>query len=194
MGLDNQVDRFSIVSQISHCKQAGVSLLEFVIGLALLAIILLGATLFYANHTRQLDPVFQFRAVSLAEAVAEQVLVVKYDKVNEPYLKKRCGIDGVTICDNAIVANEHKITEFTVLDDFQWWCDINAPLDGGPINGEELANQLSLPHPNLYQRLTLTSCVTLINDQSIPFKQVSIKIKIDAGDTLSFTLHRYNIR
>lgn len=176
-------------------KQVGVSLLEFVIGLVLLAIVLLGVTLFYANYTRQLDPVFQFRAVSLAEALTEQVLAVKYDHANQPYQQLRCGVN-TGVCSNQRLAGHDKISQFTAVDDFQFWCNSNEPGIAGPINGQTLAEQLELPHPNLYQRLTLSSCVTAETDDqapSQPYKRVSINVKIDGGDSLSFILHRYNI-
>ncbi|MGB5855237.1 MAG: prepilin-type cleavage/methylation-like protein [Oceanisphaera sp.] len=181
-------------------KQAGVSLLEFVLGLVLLSIVLLGVTLFYANNTRQLDPVFQFRAVSLAEAIAEQVLVVKYDANNNPYQQLRCDIEGENgespevVCSNEIVTTDNKITEFSVVDDFQLWCDDNLRGATGPINGEVLAEQLGLPHEKLYQRFSIVSCVEPIDDApNPPYKLVTIKVKIDTGDSISFTLHRYNI-
>lgn len=200
MRLNQSVSHIQSVRQIRRCAQAGVSLLEFVIGLVLLAIILLGVTLFSVNQARQLDPVFQFRAVSLVEAVVEQVLVVKYDAENNPYQKVRCDISSEegqlpqASCSNTIVATDNKITEFTVVDDFQWWCDSNAPAGGGAIAGHLLAQQLGLPHPHLYRRLSIVSCVKPIEEASNPpYKRVTIKVNINAGDSLTFSLHRYNI-
>lgn len=180
-------------------KQAGVSLLEFVIGLVLLSIVLLGVTLFYAGQKQQLDPVFQFRAVSLAEALAEQVLSVKYDGGNNPFEQKRCGVDknaaGIMRgCDNKRDTAHVKLADFEQVDDFQLWC--NSGVAGeNPINGSLLASQLDLPRTELYQRFTVETCVNLDNRNSVlPFKTVSINISIDSSSTITFLLQRYNIR
>ena len=192
MRLNHAVSRTQLARQIKRSVQAGVSLLEFVIGLVLLAIILLGVTLFYANYTRQLDPVFQFRAVSLAEAVAEQVIAVKYDANNDPYQKVRCEVtqNAPACSDTPILINEpYDITNFTVVDDFQLWCD------NGAINGEVLAEQLAIPHSHLYNKFSINTCVELKQDlQSNSYKNVTINITIDSDATLSFILRRYNIR
>lgn len=182
-------------------QQAGVSLLEFVIGLVLLAIILLGVTLFFASQHRQLDPVFQFRAVSLAEALAEQVLTVKYDHNNQPYQQTRCGIpdsEGNSLaCKNRpsdFTGMDIELKNFTSVDDFQLWCSTGLHNTIGPIKGDELARQLDLPRTELYQRFTVETCVTLDDSTpDIPFKQVSIKVGIDSDASLSFRLQRYNI-
>ena len=182
-------------------KQAGVSLLEFIIGLVLLAIILLGVTLFFASQHRQLDPVFQFRAVSLAEALAEQVLAVKYDHNNQPYQQIRCGIpdsEGNSLaCENRpsdFTGMDIELKNFTSVDDFQLWCRTGLHNTIGPIKGDELARQLALPRTELYQRFTVETCVTLNNSTpDTPFKQVSIKVGIDSDASLSFGLQRYNI-
>lgn len=194
MRLNQVVSRTQLTRQIKRSGQAGVSLLEFVIGLVLLAIILLGVTLFYSSYTRQLDPVFQFRAVSLAEAVAEQVLAVKYDAANNPFEQKRCGEDGAAACANTPTASPAQaeqglISAFSVVDDFALWCN-NA------IAGNTLAQQLGLSRVELYQRFTVSSCV-----EPMPkiggepaYKKVSIKVSIDSGSSISFQLQRYNIR
>ena len=191
MRLNHAVSRTQLAGQIKRGVQAGVSLLEFVIGLVLLAIILLGVTLFYANYTRQLDPVFQFRAVSLAEALAEQVLAVKYDAANNPFEQKRCVTDE---CMYKRDQANSKLAEFEQVDDFQLWC--NSGTEGeAPINGSVLAEQLGLPRRELYQRFTVETCVNLDNKKSDPpFKTVSINISIDSGSAITFLLQRYNIR
>lgn len=168
-------------------RHSGVSLLEFVLGLTILAIVLVGVGLFFASQPRQLDPVFQFRAVSLAEALTEQIMAVKYDANNKPDKQKRCGIDGEKKCANSPQASAPgDVRSFDVVDDFQLWCGTNT------INGETLASQLSLPETQLYRRFTVETCVEL--DETETFKQVTIKVGIDQGSTLSFVLHRYNIR
>ncbi|MBM7454759.1 MSHA pilin protein MshD [Oceanisphaera litoralis] len=167
-------------------RDSGVSLLEYVLGLAILAIVLVGVGLFFASQPRQLDPVFQFRAVSLAEALSEQLMAVKFDANNNPAARERCGINGVTVCANSSQASTGNINDFNVVDDFQLWCGINA------IDGETLAGQLNLPQPRLYRHFRIESCVE--PDASEPFKKVTIKVGIEQGSTLSFILHRYNIR
>lgn len=170
-------------------KQAGVSLLEFVIGLVLLSIVLLGVTLFYANQSRQLDPVFQFRAVSLVEAVVEQVLVVKYDAANDPYQSTRCDVDKVNdvivSCNNAPTDSSGNITKFKVLDDFNQWCNTQG------INAQKLVDDLKMPHRQLYQGIILTSCVE--HTAGTAFKQVTITVNIKQGGDITFNLRRYNI-
>ena len=167
----------------------GVSLVEFVLGLAILAIVLVGVGLFFLSQPRQLDPVFQFRAVSLAEALTEQIWSVKYDTSNNPETQQRCGITpGAPLCDNTYQASTANINSFTVVDDFNLLCDANA------INGEQLAEQLNLPAKHLYQKFTVATCVVLTNDGANDFKKVEIKVTINQGSTLSFELHRYNIR
>ncbi|MFD1006659.1 type IV pilus modification PilV family protein [Oceanisphaera ostreae] len=176
-------------------KQAGVSLLEFVLGLVLLAIVLLGVTLFYANNTRQLDPVFQFRAVSLAEALAEQVLSVKYDAANNPFEQKRCGVDGASACENKPDDTYDKLTEFSQVDDFQLWCNTGPDNEIGPIKGDELAAQLSLARTELYQNFMVETCVDITHvTEDPPYKEVSIKVSINSGADIVFKLQRYNIR
>ena len=165
-------------------QQAGVSLLEFVIGLVLLAIILLGVTLFFASQHRQLDPVFQFRAVSLAEAVAEQVLAIKYDVKNDPQSQTRC----VTCTDPPTPVAGSKLTDFAAVEDFNHWCE------DGAIAGNILADQLNLTRTQLYARYTVQTCVKKGNNGTNNYKEVTITIADQNGADLSFTLHRYNIR
>ncbi|WP_298716520.1 prepilin-type cleavage/methylation-like protein [uncultured Oceanisphaera sp.] len=176
---------------------SGVSLVEYVLGLAILAIVLVGVGLFFLSQPRQLDPVFQFRAVSLAEALAEQVLAVKYDGNNNPAAQERCGINGVTACANSPQASTTNITDFKVVDDFQLWCGANA------VDGQTLASDLGLSSSELYSRFSVATCVETPapltpgydeTDPALFMKKVSINISIDQGDTLSFILHRYNIR
>ncbi|GGB54081.1 hypothetical protein GCM10011502_29040 [Oceanisphaera marina] len=176
-------------------KQAGISLLEFVLGLALLAIVMLGVTLFYLSQSRQLDPVFQFRAVSLAEALAEQVLAVKYDVNNNPAAQERCNAGACSNSPSTQAIANPKLTNFIAVDDFQLWCNNSENGAKGDIDGEKLAAELNLPQIQLYRRFTIETCVALNDDDPANiFKQVDIKISIDQGDTLSFILHRYNIR
>ena len=182
----------------SYLRNSGVSLVEYVLGLAILAIVLVGVGLFFLSQPRQLDPVFQFRAVSLVEAVAEQVLAVKYDASNNPAAQERCGINGVTACQNSPQASAPgDVRNFEVVDDFQLWCGANA------IDGQTLASDLGLSSPELYSRFGVATCVETPaplaagydeTDPALFMKKISINISIDQGDTLSFTLHRYNIR
>ena len=169
---------------------AGLSLLEYVIGLAILAIVLVGAGLFFVSQPRQLNPVFQFRAVSLAEALAEQVLAVQYDAANNPHAQIRCDIDEDVNCLNSATADVSSgIKSFEHLDDFHLWCDDNA------ITGDTLAAQLALTQQQLYARYTVETCVTLeTDDAGTAFKKVLIAIADQNGADVSFTLHRYNIR
>lgn len=174
-------------------RNAGISLLEYVVGLTVLAIVLVGAGLFFLSQPRQLDPVFQFRAVSLAEALAEQVLAVKYDDKNDPYAAehKRCDIGAAPACLNAPTAGANaKLEEFAHVDDFRLWCG-----DDNAIAGKALAEQLKLTRTFLYARYTVQTCVALnTDDPGAPFKEVTISIADQNGADLSFTLHRYNIR
>lgn len=171
---------------------AGLSLLEYVIGLAILAIVLVGAGLFFVSQPRQLDPVFQFRAVSLAEALAEQVLAVQYDDNNNPQAQIRCGLPDTEACDNAPTPAAQAnpvLGNFSVVDDFHLWCDDNA------ITGDALAAQLALTQQQLYARYTVETCVTLeTDDAGTAFKKVLIAIADQNGADVSFILHRYNIR
>lgn len=175
-------------------SQKGVSLIEFVIGLVLLAIVLLGSTLFFAAQKNQLDPVFQFRAVSLAEALAEQVLAVKYDANNNPFEQVRCGLNEAEDCLDSPTASRSpaetaSLSDFTQLDDFQLWCGDYA------INGEKLADDLNLARATLYQSFTVATCVELITPLEPPhYKNVTINVSRHGGDKLSFHLQRYNIR
>ncbi|OIN14014.1 type IV pilus modification PilV family protein [Oceanisphaera psychrotolerans] len=176
--------------------QRGISLLEYVLGLVILAIVLVGAGLFFLSQPRQLDPVFQFRAVSLAEALAEQIVAVKYDANNNPVAQERCGIDGVPACANSPQASaSDEVSSFAVVDDFQLWCNDGEKGAVGAVGGEALAAQLDLPEAQLYRRFTVETCVSVNEDDPDNiFKRVEIKVAIDQGTTLSFTLHRYNIR
>ncbi|WP_370462305.1 prepilin-type cleavage/methylation-like protein [Oceanimonas sp. MB9] len=162
-------------------------------GLAVLAIILVGTGLFISSQPRQLDPVFQFRAVALAEVLSEQVLAVKYDGQNDPYADehKRCGIGSAPACRNASTAGAGAgIEDFSHVDDFRLWCG-----DDNAITGNVLADQLKLTRAPLYARYTVQTCVTLnTDDPSATFKEVIISIADQNGSDLSFTLHRYNIR
>ena len=170
-------------------RNSGVSLVEYVLGLAILAIVLVGVGLFFLSQPRQLDPVFQFRAVSLAEALSEQVLAVKYDANNNPVAQKRCNPTVLLDCANSPEESPPgDVRNFAVVDDFQLWC-VDA------INGKDLADQLDLPEAQLYRRFTIETCVEVNDDDTANiFKQVEIKVSIDQGSTLSFVLHRYNIR
>lgn len=198
-------------------KQQGVSLLEFVLGLVILAVVLAGVSLFSLGQPQRLDPVFQFRAVSLAEALAEQVFSARYDANNNPSLQQRCGLadlDGnfIACANHAYDPTELDtdgtvmgiaLEKFTAVDDFQFWCepDENGVPEG--INGQALANELGLPSPELYSRFSITTCVEAPVVLSPPYdeadphlfvKKVSINISIEHSGTLSFLLHRYNIR
>ena len=176
-------------------KQTGVSLLEFVLGLVLLSIVLLGVTLFFASQKQQLDPVFQFRAVSLAEAVAEQILAVKYDKNNNPFEQKRCGVNDVLSCSNLRDITHNKLSEFEQVDDFQLWCKNGENGAVGAIKGELLAEQLQLPRKELYKKFLVETCVDISHVlEEAPYKEVTINLSIDLGAGISFKLQRYNIR
>ncbi|MCT7656529.1 prepilin-type cleavage/methylation-like protein [Oceanimonas sp. NS1] len=143
-------------------RNAGLSLLEYVVGLAVLAIILVGTGLFISSLPRQLDPVFQFRAVALAEALAEQVLAVKYDAANKPQEQTRCGIDGADVCENqATIPTDAEINDFTHVDDFRLWCD-----EGNAIAGNALAQQLGMSRTALYARYLVQTCVTIGTDDA----------------------------
>lgn len=172
---------------------AGISLLEYVVGLAILAIVLVGAGLFFLSQPRQLDPVFQFRAVSLAEALAEQVLAVKYDANNDLQEQTRCNIDAVS-CRNEpsdIAKAAPRLSNFSSVDDFNLWCNESA------ISGDELADEenLKLGSPQLYSRYRVSTCVTPEDDGvNPPFKKVVVTVEDQNGSDLAFTLHRYNIR
>ncbi|WP_319784265.1 prepilin-type cleavage/methylation-like protein [Oceanisphaera sp. IT1-181] len=181
----------------------GVSLIEFVLGLTILAIVLVGVGLFFASQPRQLDPVFQFRAASLAEALAEQVWSVKYDTNNDPNLQTRCGVTPDVDCKNVHQASTTNIKDFFVLDDFQKWCDNGENGALGAIDGETLASDLGMYAPELYSRFSVTTCVKLpppLNpgydktDPDLFIKKITMIISIDSSDTLSFELHRYNLR
>ena len=167
---------------------SGVSLVEYVLGLAILAIVLVGVGLFFLSQPRQLDPVFQFRAVSLAEALAEQVLAVKYDANNNPTAQERCGINGDSCTEPPLPDKEANLNDFSAVEDFNFWC-----LDPA-IAGNTLATQLDLSRPELYARYLIKTCVQVKNDGSTDYKEVTIHIQDQNGDTLSFILHRYNIR
>lgn len=174
-------------------RNSGVSLVEYVLGLAILAIVLVGVGLFFLSQPRQLDPVFQFRAVSLAEALAEQVLAVKYDDSNNLAAQERCGITtGAEACSDSPSAQARanpKLTNFTAVDDFDLWCDnaIAADILVGP-------DQLNLTRPDLYARYLIKTCVMAkTDDDGNDYKEVVIQIQDQNGADLSFTLHRYNI-
>lgn len=178
--------------------QAGFSLLEYVLGLTVLAIVLVGVGIYLLSYPRQLDSIFQFRAVALAEAVAEQVISVKYDHANNPYLeedKQRCGGHEFP-CSN--MPNENtleKVSDFTAVDDFQLWCADGDRGATGSIKGDKLAEMLGLPQPNLYRDFTLETCVTLPSEDNEELvKTVTINVAIGNRDRLSFVLHRYNIQ
>lgn len=177
-------------------KAAGVSLLEFVLGLVILAIVLVGVSLFYMGQPQRLDPVFQFRAVALAEALAEQVLSVKYDDRNEPSLQQRCGINGEPACHNNPTAEERKLSQFRHVDDFSRWCDKEE--GEGSINGQALAEQLALPEPQLYHRFTVAVCVDKPTITSTVLteavKPVTITVNMGHSGQLAFRLERANIR
>ncbi|ART79248.1 prepilin-type cleavage/methylation-like protein [Oceanisphaera avium] len=167
--------------------QAGVSLIEFIIGLVLLAIILLGSTLFFASQQQQLDPVFQFRAVALAEALAEQMLAVKYDANNNPFEQIRCGIKDAPACSYEREPSHLSLADFTQLDDFNLWC-------ADAMNGASLAEQLGLDKSELYQRFTVETCITASETSTPVYKKVAIKIAMAGGADLTLTMRRYNIR
>lgn len=176
----------------SYLRNSGVSLVEYVLGLAILAIVLVGVGLFFLSQPRQLDPVFQFRAVSLAEALSEQVLAVKYDANNNPVAQERCGINGVTACAVSACSTPSvpikELRAFEYLDDFNEWC-VSA------INGKDLAGQLGLDRTEFYLRYDIQARVNAeTDDDGTGYKKVIIDIGDQNGDTLSFTLHRYNIR
>ncbi|PSJ48202.1 prepilin-type cleavage/methylation-like protein [Zobellella endophytica] len=175
--------------------EPGFSLLEFVLGLVILAIALVGVTLFFAAQPRQLDPVFQFRAVSLAEALAEQILAVPYDAQNNPAMQRRCDITaGAGVCSAAAgYGTEHEadrgiITRFDDVDDFHDWCT-------SPVAGTRLAADLGLPDTALYSRFQVTSCVTPQTDEAgQPYKQIRLTVRQVGSGELSLLLNRYNIR
>lgn len=185
-------------------RARGVSLLEFVLGLVVLAIVLVSVSLFMISQPQRLDAVFQFRAIALAEALSEQVLSAQYDGANQPGQQLRCGIDPeAEACRNApydpqevvdgAPLGEH-LHHFTAVDDFQLWCEEEY----APIEGAKLAAQLGLPSPELYQRFTVSVCVTLpaadAEGAAKFLKQVHLALTVAGSGTLAFDLYRYNIR
>lgn len=57
-----------------------------------------------------------------------------------------------------------------------------------------MAVRLSMPHSNLYQDITLASCVENATDSAgTAFKQVTITVNIKQGGDITFNLRRYNI-
>ncbi|WP_107852470.1 type IV pilus modification PilV family protein [Oceanimonas marisflavi] len=180
-------------------RNTGLSLLEYVIGLAILAIVLVGVGLFFLSQPRQLDPVFQFRAVTLGEALAEQVLAVKYDDNNKPDKQQRCVNKDANKekesgkepnkgnhCKNEATARSAYLSQFEHVDDFRLWCG-----EDKAIAGDELAQQLGLSRTGLYVRYTVQTCIE--HEKGTYLKQVIITISDQNGSDLSFTLHRYNI-
>jgi MSHA pilin protein MshD len=171
----------------------GISLLEFVLGLVILSVVLGGVTLFFAAQPRQLDPVFQYRAVSLAEALAEQVLAVRYDDQNDPYAPghKRCDIGSeAPDCRNAPTAGAGaKLKDFSHVDDFRLWCG-----NENAIAGDTLADDMGLAQAGLYARYRVQSCVEGKNDGTVDYKEVTLRVLDQNGADLAFVLHRYNIR
>lgn len=174
-----------------RCREQGVSLLEYVVGLAVLAIVMVGVGLFFLSQPRQLDPVFQFRAVSLAEALVDEVLSAQYDDANNPDLQVRCSDAGEEpACVNAATADGNALGDFTQLDDFGLWCG-----DEAAIEGETLAGQLGLDRTGLYGRFQTQVCVLRDQDDAGQwFKRVTIRIEERGGSRLAFDVHRYNIR
>lgn len=170
-------------------RQRGISLIELVLGLALLGIVLAGVSLFfYGQQKQRLDPLFQVRAVSLAQALSEQIIAVKYDANNNPATQERCGIDGVEECANSPQTSAPgDVRSFNVVDDFHAWCEAN----GNAIDGDQLAAAMGLD-ADYYQGYGVSVCVT--EGAPAEYKIVEVKVTPPAGASIDFSLHRYNIR
>ena len=65
-------------------KQRGISLVELVIFIAILAVALTGITVIYLNATRySADPMVRIRSIELAQSTLEEILLKNYDN-NSP--------------------------------------------------------------------------------------------------------------
>jgi MSHA pilin protein MshD len=171
-------------------RQRGVSLMELVLGMALLGIVLAGGSLFfYGQQKQRLDPVFQVRAVSLAQALSEQIIAVKYDEANNPEQQRVCEPNPPNQCTPADQFGpdgpESVLADFDDVDDFHDWCEPND------IEGEQLAAAMGLD-ADYYRGYGVSVCVT----EGAPgeYKSVAIKVTPPAGASIDFSLHRYNIR
>ncbi|GHA12092.1 type IV pilus modification PilV family protein [Oceanisphaera arctica] len=169
---------------LRRCR--GVSLVELVLGIALLGIVLAGGSLFfYGQQKQRLDPVFQVRAVSLAQALSEQIIAVKFDEHNKPEQQSLCA----TNCTNAHQfgpdGGETVAGDFDDVDDFHVWCEPNG------IGGDQLAAAMGLD-ARYYQGYRVSVCVS--EGSAAIYKVVEIKVTPPAGAGIDFALHRYNIR
>jgi len=64
-----------------HFKQTGISLIELVIFIVILAVALTGITLIYINTTRySADPMVRIRSIELAQSTLEEILLKAYDE------------------------------------------------------------------------------------------------------------------
>ncbi|WP_157953584.1 prepilin-type cleavage/methylation-like protein [Zobellella maritima] len=170
----------------NHRHDSGISLLEFVLGIALLGLVLAGGSLFfYGQQKQRLDPVFQVRAVSLAQALSEQLFAVKYDEQNKPEQQSLCAANCTNVNQFGSDANESGLADFDDVDDFHDWCEPND------ISGDQLATAMGLD-ADYYQGYGVSVCVT--EGAVATYKVVEIKVSPPAGASIDFVLHRYNIR
>lgn len=166
-----------------RCHSRGIGLFELVIGIAILSVLLGGVTLFfYGQQQSRLDPVFQYRAVSLAEALGERILAVKYDHANDPDSQFTCAPDSCTpVASFGPEAGE----DFDDVDDFHAWCGADA------IAGDQLAAAMMLDG-RYYREFSVSVCVG--EGVAAEYKRVEIAVTSPMGGTIGFDLRRYNIR
>jgi MSHA pilin protein MshD len=166
-------------------RYRGVSLLEFVLGIALMGIVLAGCSLFFwGQRQAQLDPVLQLRATTLAHALSQQILAVKFDEQNDPYNQLLCSAADCTAADEfGPEAGESVLADFDDVDDFHGWC-------ASPVAAKDTG--LALLRPELYEGYQLQVCVS--TGQADKEKQILLDVLLPTGSKIGFMIHRYNIR
>ncbi len=168
---------------LRRCR--GISLLEFVLGIALMGIVLAGCSLFFwGQRQAQLDPVLQLRATTLAHALSQQILAVKFDELNDPYNQLLCSAATCTPADDfGPETGESVFADFDDVDDFHVWC-------ASPVAAKDAG--LALLRPELYEGYQLQVCVS--TGQADKDKQLVLEVLLPTGSGIDFVMHRYNIR
>ncbi|GGW48598.1 type IV pilus modification PilV family protein [Alishewanella tabrizica] len=191
----NKLSVRSRVPMVSFLRQRGVSLVELVVGITVLAIALSLITSILAPlFIKSTDPWHQVRATELGHSLMNEILARSYDENSDRSGGMlRCGETGAPPCTDAAQfgpdGSETRET-YNDVDDFQGFVGSAAELTN--LLGSSLADQYLNYQVAVNVTYAAPTQVTGINLAASQAKKIEITITTPTGANLQFAAYRGN--